>query len=126
MDLYAVNMGTTNQLFQNNGDGTFTDIAGSKNADTGAGSDYPAVFFDIEGDGDLDLVVGYYSNAANKVLRWDGGGSGFTDVTSSAFVSGNTGSTQGAAACDYDGDGDLDARQAFAFFQRKRCVCCLP
>jgi hypothetical protein len=58
-DIYVTNMGA-NVLYRNRGDGTFEDV--TKKADV-AGKDIwssSSAFFDMEGDGDLDLYVDNY------------------------------------------------------------------
>ncbi|MGD2110174.1 MAG: CRTAC1 family protein [Phycisphaerae bacterium] len=59
LDLYVVKWAEPNQLFHNNGDGTFTDVSAD------AGVDYwgygnAATFLDYDRDGWLDLLVGNY------------------------------------------------------------------
>lgn len=116
IDLYIVNIPgpfkqngvpleapTTNALYRNNGDGTFTDI--TKLAGVGHhGYGMGCVFADYDGDGNIDLYVTNYG--ANVLYRNNGDGI-FRDVTETAGVSCDLWST-GAAFADVDGDSDLD------------------
>lgn len=65
VDLYVVNLGP-NQLLRNLGDGRFEDVtAAASQGETVLGDPGPgtsATFFDLEGDGDLDLYVANYSD----------------------------------------------------------------
>ena len=59
LDLYVAKWGEPNQLFRNNGDGTFVDVSAF------SGTDYwgytnGATFLDYDRDGRLDLLVGNY------------------------------------------------------------------
>ena len=93
----------TNVLYQNQGDGTFTDVttrAGIGDPGFGMG----CVFGDYDGDGDLDLYVTNYGS--NALYRNNGDGT-FSDVTRATGVDDTRWST-GAAWSDYDLDGDLD------------------
>ena len=59
LDLYVTTFGGPDQLFRNNGDGTFTDVT----AKAGVGDPLwssSAAFADIDNDGDLDLFVANY------------------------------------------------------------------
>jgi hypothetical protein len=116
IDLYVVNIPgpfkqnqmpantrTTNVLYRNNGNGTFTDI--TKTAGVGhQGYGMGCVFADYDGDGNIDLYVTNYG--ANVLYRNNGDGT-FRDVTESAGVSCKLWST-GAAFADVDADSDLD------------------
>jgi hypothetical protein len=58
-DLYVSNNGGLNRLYRNNGDGTFTDVA----KDLGVSrpiSSFPTWFWDVNNDGNLDLLVSAY------------------------------------------------------------------
>lgn len=130
-DLYLTNLGA-NQLLRNEGDGTFSDVT----SDTGTGDPLwgvPAVFFDPDRDGDLDLFVGNYVDwrlATHKPCTSPAGaldycspsafepepdrlfrnlGTGrFEDATESSGVHREPGAALGAVAEDFDGDGWLD------------------
>ncbi|MCZ6795157.1 MAG: CRTAC1 family protein, partial [Planctomycetota bacterium] len=67
LDLYVANFasvapaeestGAPNQLLQNNGDGTFTDVAATAGVYAGAAPSVAVVFLDVDADRDLDLWV---------------------------------------------------------------------
>src|SRR5712692_6336977 len=65
VDLLLTNFGT-NQLFHNNGDGTFTDVSSSKGIRSEPGVAVSAAFLDYDRDGWLDLYVGYNVNYTPK------------------------------------------------------------
>ena len=109
LDIYLVNGSgpsdgsSTNLLYRNNGDGTFTDVtekAGVGDRGWGMG----CVFGDYDNDGDPDLYITNYG--PNVLYRNDGDGT-FTDVTEGAGV-GDDRWGSAAAFGDYDNDGDLD------------------
>ncbi|MBT7096105.1 hypothetical protein HN937_01950, partial [Candidatus Poribacteria bacterium] len=102
LDLYVVNWGNANKLYQNDGDGTFTDVGGEM-AD--AGNSPGAAWGDYDNDGDLDLYLAKHS-VPNRLYQNDGDGT-FTDVQVAAGVA-HTGNGEGVAWGDYDSDGDLD------------------
>ncbi len=58
-DLYVSNMGDANRLYRNNRDGTFTDVAGEVGV-AGPRSSFSSWFWDVDNDGDLDLLVNSY------------------------------------------------------------------
>ena len=70
LDLYlAHNSASANQLFRNNGDGTFTDVASTYGVnDTAVSSGTEWADYDL--DGDLDLIVGN-GTTATKFFRND-------------------------------------------------------
>jgi len=95
----------TSHLFQNNRDGTFTDVtvkAGVAHSGWGQG----VCIGDYDNDGWEDLFVTYYGK---NVLYHNNGDGTFTDVTQKAGVAGKgTRWNTGCAFVDYDRDGHLD------------------
>ena len=128
-DLYLTNFGT-NQLYRNNGDGTFTDV--TSHAAVGDGNwSVSASFGDFNLDGHLDLyVVNYldyqletahacflegvhiycgpheYPGIRDTLYRNNGDGT-FTDVTARAGIR-STGKGLGTLFTDYNNDGYPD------------------
>jgi len=104
-DIYIANGRTdANALYQNNGDGTFTDvtdIAGVGDSRYGAG----VAFGDYDNDGDLDIYLSIYEDT--NVLYRNKGDRTFTDATGEAGISGGD-AGEGVTWGDYDNDGDLD------------------
>jgi len=103
--------GETDHLFQNNGDGTFTDI--SKKAgvsDPSAYYGFGGIFADFSNNGRQDLIVAddstpnyYYSNNGNGTFTDNSYASGFA-----LNQDGRETATMGMAVADYDNDGWLD------------------
>jgi hypothetical protein len=116
MDLYLVNgstlaqlqkkspVTTTNHLYRNNRNGTFTDVTKSAGV-PGKGWGFGCVAADYDNDGRTDLLV---TNLGPNILYRNLGNGQFEDVTSRAGVAGGQFWHAGAAFADYDLDGDLD------------------
>jgi hypothetical protein len=104
--------GKPNRLYRNDG-GRFADIAAAAGI-----ADLPdtraAAWGDFDGDGDVDLYVGFTrrSETRNRLYRNDGGGAHFTDVAAALGVDA-IGETRQVSWIDYDNDGDLDLFVAF-------------
>lgn len=118
-DLFVSRTFKHNQLFHNNGDGTFTDVT----AKSGIGEDNcttVASWGDYDNDGYLDLYVGRYldprldipttfyaRNGLPNQLYHNNGDGTFTNVTERAGV-GEKGLCLGTVWGDYDDDGYPD------------------
>src|SRR5436190_14662132 len=104
-DIYLGNIDGPNALYRNLGDWKFVEMA------TAAGVACPdlatsgVLLADIDGDGDLDLIVNAVARGTSIFLN-DGRGH-FTEITDTAGTAARTGSNS-AAMADVDGDGDLD------------------
>jgi hypothetical protein len=109
LDLYVGNEWSDNfaapgQLFHNQGDGTFVDVA----AQAGVRNERDAksvLWADFDGDGRPDLFISNL-NGANRLYRNRGDGT-FVDVAEQAGVAGPWSSFP-AVAADFDNDGALD------------------
>ena len=123
LDLFAVNGGTDESqgmdararlsqpplLLRNRGNGTFENVSAS----LGPSINKPIMgrggaYLDFDGDGDLDLFIGF-RDRANAMYRNDAGR--FTDIAASVGLA-DARKTVGAVWFDYDEDGDLDVAVA--------------
>ena len=97
--------GPINQLFTNNGDGTYTDTAPAQGLDDGMQT-WSSAWGDFDNDGDMDTYIGA-SSGVSKLLRNDGGGV-FVEVTASSGVLDLTSTGIENCTHDFDNDGNLD------------------
>jgi hypothetical protein len=104
--------GEPDQLFRNNGDGTFTDISREAGIEdyTDPLFGFGVVMSDLDTDGDLDIYVA--NDSVSNYLWRNDGGLHFTEIGSFAGVAANEDSRDqagmGADAADFDGDGLID------------------
>ncbi len=132
VDLYLTKFDAPNQLFRNNGDGTFSDVSKSSGTDHRSWS-VSASFADINRDGWLDLYVGNYirysleSNtpcfgvsgaldycmpAAYQPLQdrlyINQSGKTFVDASAKSGIASEYGPALGVSTADFNGDGWMD------------------
>jgi len=116
-DLAVANDTWPNFLFQNNGNGTFTDVslisglAASEDGRYEAGMGIDAA--DIDGDGLLDVYITHLDFELNRLYHNSGDGT-FTDITYTSGIGNKAMFLSGVAAkfIDYDNDGWPDIVQA--------------
>ena len=102
-DLYFCGLSAPNKLYRNLGNWTFQDITESAGVDCINLDATGAAFADLDGDGDLDLVVNSVGGGTHVFLG-DGHGR-FTEMQET-LNPGRGGMSM--ALADIDGDGDLD------------------
>jgi hypothetical protein len=114
VDVYVANDGDPNQLWVNQGDGTFIDDAlimgASVNAAGLAEAGMGVVAADFDNDADFDIFLTHLREETNTLYRNLGAGAGFEDHTArSGLGAGSAPYTGfGTAPIDLDLDGDLD------------------
>jgi hypothetical protein len=112
LDLFIANNGQNNELFQNNGNGTFTKITDGIQCNDG-GCSMGCNWADFDNDGDLDLFVtngwctGNQNNFLYKNVLMETGTSTFEKVTDTVLTN-DGGWSYGNSWGDYEQDGDLD------------------
>ena len=132
VDLYLTGFGR-NQMFRNNGDGTFSDISSRSGTSDPSSWSVSASFVDVDRDGWLDLFVGNYLNYTleahtpcfnrsgppdycppdvyraqpSRFYRNRGDGT-FVDVTAAAGLAREFGPALGVATADFNGDHWID------------------
>ena len=114
LDVYLVNSGywdpsasakqASSALYQNNGDGTFTDITVTAGVGNRGNYGQGVACADYNNDGNVDI---YVTNVGANVLYRNNGDGTFTDVTRLAGV-GDPSWSSSATFLDYNRDGHLD------------------
>ena len=102
LDLLVCNTGAPTQLFNNNADGTFTEIAVSAGIAAPEGDSLMALPGDVDGDRDTDLVL-LRAGAPARVFLNELSGA-FREAPLAAAIRGEL----GGMMQDFDGDGFLD------------------
>ncbi|NUN99166.1 MAG: VCBS repeat-containing protein [Saprospiraceae bacterium] len=107
-DLFVTNESNqANDLFRNDGNGSFTKITTGPLVTSLRGS-MSASWGDVDNDGDFDVFVanaGYFQTQNNQLFLNNNGN--FTEVTTGQLVT-DGGCSYGSAFGDVDNDGDLD------------------
>ncbi len=102
--------GLPNQLFRNNGDGTFTDVSAATGIAKHIGKGMGVALADYNDDGFVDVFVA--NDTLPNFLFQNNGGKSFTEVALTAGVALNDGgkpvSSMGVDFRDYDNDGQPD------------------
>jgi VCBS repeat protein len=95
-------------LWQNDGNGVFSDVTGNLPGQ-GSALHYGPSACDVDGDGDLDIWIDNAGPGYSEQLLINDGSGHYADQTSQR-VSGNPGADDNGVMCvDVDGDGDFDA-----------------
>ncbi|ASS50465.1 MAG: hypothetical protein A3D31_12930 [Candidatus Fluviicola riflensis] len=99
------------ELHQNNGDGTFTDVTVAANMTNGFHQAWSAAWNDYDNDGDMDAMIGESgwggSSDGHKLMRNNGDGT-FTDITSGSGWDTWTDISIEHITYDFDNDGFAD------------------
>jgi len=107
-----------NRLYLNGGTGVFTDVTAT-NLPPLPDDTRAIALGDVDGDGDLDALVGNHLQQSRLYLN---GGTGvFTDVTATSLPT-LLDATRAIALGDVDGDGDLDALVGNQLQQSRLCL----
>ena len=104
-DLYFCSLDGPNALYRNTGNWRFVDITAAAGVGCPDQPSTGAALADLDGDGDLDLLVNGLGHGTRLFLN-DGRGR-FREGTATAGLRGGTGA-HSLALADVDGDGDLD------------------
>ncbi|MDO5510856.1 MAG: FG-GAP-like repeat-containing protein [Weeksellaceae bacterium] len=113
LDLHITKCGggldrSRDNLFRNNGDGTFTEVA--EEAGLGISTQgWSSAWGDFDNDGFMDVFVGVnsFANGWHKMFRNNGDGT-FTDITSSTIFESIGGTSIEHFTFDFDNNGYLD------------------
>jgi hypothetical protein len=105
--LLETDMDLSNQLFRNNGDGTFTDVTVSSGIGLSIQPSFTPVFSDFNRDGWQDIYVVNDKIIVGNYLYMNNGDGTFTNVSDSSGAGVHLEAMCGTIE-DYDNDNDLD------------------
>ena len=117
LDLYVCKRNSTgnplslndvNNLYKNNGDGTFTDVSFSSGTDNGLKLSFQGVWLDYDKDSWPDLYVINDRNLFQNALYRNNGDGTFNEVAVTANVEMATDDPMTISVADFDNDEDLD------------------
>ena len=96
-----------NQLYRNNGDGTFTEVGEIAGVDTGTQS-WSSAVGDFDNDGDMDIIAAdEHFNEIGTIFYLNNGDGTFSDITSGSGFEGLDGARE-IVTFDFNNDGFLD------------------
>ena len=104
-DIFLTNANGPNALYLNNGDGTFTEVAGDAGISDPDGVGIGVAGADYDNDGQCDILLTTLSGL--KLFKNKGNGR-FSDVTFDALLARGEGHPASAAWVDFNGNGHLD------------------
>ena len=106
LDLYVTEFFSQDQLYRNNGNGTFSNVTGSAGVNViSQGDETASAWADFNNDGNIDLYI-CKKRFRNTLFHNNGDGS-FSEIGATAGVN-DIRDTRHAAWGDYDNDGDAD------------------
>ena len=98
----------TDNLYRNNGDGTFTEVAALANMDNKSQT-WSTAWADFNNDGWMDAMIGVssFSTGGHKLMKNNGDGT-FSDVTAGSGLDTFNSTSWEYIAVDFDNDGYVD------------------